>query len=256
MAENNYSEAVKDCQTIEELMKLWEHKPICDTEYMNKQHEKTKLKIDHSDRFIEDGIISEAAWGKDGNKKILYILKEAYTDEDEGYSLTDWLKKHPKKRMWDRIARWTYGIQYTTANDVATYVPELNKKEDGLRERCFEQIAVLNIKKSSGESRSNIEEINTYAEADRAELIRELQLVDPDIVVCGSTFWILYETIFGHKEGLGANANDNWFYYLNLDGKERLYIDYYHPANQYPDLVNYYAVMGIYQQALKARNVV
>ena len=52
----------------------------------------------------------------------------------------------------------------------------------------------IDLKKSSGESTSVIEEVAAYAQSDREEIIRELQLIDPDIVICGSTFWILYQT--------------------------------------------------------------
>ena len=40
---------------------------------------------------------------------------------------------------------------------------------------------------------------------------------------------------------------------LNIDGKERLFLDVYHPANRWSDLMNYYTVVNIYQQALKER---
>ena len=44
---------------------------------------------------------------------------------------------------------------------------------------------------------------------------------------------------------------DNWYYYSDvIGGKERLFIDYYHPANRYPTLLNYYGLVNIYQQAL------
>lgn len=43
---------------------------------------------------------------------------------------------------------------------------------------------------------------------------------------------------------------DNWYYYLDVCGRKRLFIDYYHPGNRWPDLINYYGLLGIYQQAL------
>lgn len=39
------------------------------------------------------------------------------------------------------------------------------------------------------------------------------------------------------------------FYWWN----DTLIIDFYHPANQYPKFMNYYALCTVYQQALKER---
>ena len=47
-----------------------------------------------------------------------------------------------------------------------------------------------------------------------------------------------------------------WNLELNVARKERLFIDYYHPANHWSDLMNYYGLMGIYQQALKEKQPV
>ena len=58
---------------------------------------------------------------------------------------------------------------------------------------CFSQIAVLNLKKSGGNSESVYEEIASYAEADREEIIKEFELIDADIIVCGYTFGILMD---------------------------------------------------------------
>lgn len=247
-----YSENLQSCVSLEELFKLWEHKEPQKISYTakKKQHES---EINHAqNKFIQDGIVNHTVWNDSLHKKILYVLKEAYTDEDKGYDLANWLNSGPDLRMWNRVARWTYGLQNTSEDKIAKYIPDIDEDAD-IRKQCFEQIAVMNLKKSGGESTSVIEEIAAYAQSDKEELIRELQLIDPDIVICGSTFWILYQLVFGKEPLKGSQANDNWFYYMNLDGKERLYIDYYHPANQWPDLVNYYAVTNIYQQALISR---
>ena len=50
------------------------------------------------------------------------------------------------------------------------------------------------------------------------------------------------------------NRCDNWYYFSDVIGsRERLIIDYYHSANQYPALINYYGIIGIYQQALLSK---
>ena len=60
---------------------------------------------------------------------------------------------------------------------------------------------------------------------------------------------------FKNKDSELRKSCDNWFYYSDAIGKrERLFIDYYHPANRYPALLNYYGIVNIYQQALISRN--
>ena len=44
---------------------------------------------------------------------------------------------------------------------------------------------------------------------------------------------------------------DNWFYYTDIISISRtLVTDYYHPANYYTTLHNYYTVTNIFQQVL------
>jgi len=246
-----YIDSIRNVSDLVSLFELWEGKAPISERYTVKDEEHD-IVINHAaNKFIPDGIVNTDLWQDYEHKKILYILKEAYIRENErAFDLAEWIReKHPDTRIWNRIARWTYGIQNTSANSIARYIRDIDEDSD-LRKSLFEQIAVINLKKSGGKPQSVIEEVAAYALSDREEIIRELQLIDPDIVICGSTFWILHRFVFGKDPLNGKSTCDNWYYYMNLDGKERLYIDYYHPANHWPDLVNYYAITSIYQQAL------
>ena len=46
---------------------------------------------------------------------------------------------------------------------------------------------MVNVKKSAGEKVSDYKEIQRYAEYDRRELRREIELIDPTVIVCGYT---------------------------------------------------------------------
>lgn len=73
-------------------------------------------------------------------------------------------------------------------------------------------------------------------------------MIDPYVVVCGSTFQYLFDVCKVTKDKI---KNDHWYYYSSeIGGKERLFIDYYHPAAQYPALLLYYGLMNVYQTAL------
>ena len=117
------------------------------------------------------------------------------------------------------------------------------------------QAAVVNVKKSGGEKVSDYKEIQRYAEYDRRELRREIELIDPTVIVCGYTISalnIIMETPV--KEYANAEQqNSNLFYTVQINGHAAIVLDYWHPSNQFPDLLNYYGLMGSYQQALLHR---
>lgn len=233
---NDYRKLIQHSDSLDALFEIWKKKrPDGD--------------IDHiKDYFIADGIVNPNIWMSGKKKKILFVLKEAYGTDWETNTLATWLKNfHPKHRMWKRIARWVNGIQNTTEKSILRYKPELTDLEHN---DALEQIAVLNIKKSKGRSNSNYEEIRKYASYDSEEIKKEFELIDADIIICGSVFATLNENVYKGELKKDMQSNDNWYYYLNVAGKERLFIDYYHPANHWSDLVNYYGLLGIYQQAL------
>lgn len=179
----------------------------------------------------------------------MFVLKEAYGTDWHDNTLVTWLRRdHPNSRIWSRVARWVYGIDNTTKDHIERYVPQL---DEVVHKQCLDEIAVVNLKKSDGNSSSKYDEIAKYARKDKEIIKREIELIDPKIVICGSTFSILLREVYDSYSLKEDNPSDNWYYYLNLDGKTRLYIDYYHPANHWSDLMNYYSITNIYQQALQ-----
>lgn len=244
--------SVQECNTLAELFELWKSKPVERTSYYSKDKEDTiPVEIDHSNVFISDGPIDEGIWSdRTSGKHIMFLLKEAYGDST-GWSLNEWLNETgPSTNIWYRVVEWTYGISNTTATEIAKYSPSEISFEvpKSCPNEWLGQIAVMNIKKSGGKSSSDYDEILAYAKADEAELIREIEIIDPDIIVCGGTIEAL-DYLAG--DTIKKERCDNWFYYTNaFGGRERLVLDYYHPANRYPALLNYYGITNIYQQAL------
>lgn len=242
----NYFEKVHNCKTEDELFAVWKTKePFC-TSYIENDKE-VPLTIDHSKVFISDGVVNHDIWDdRSCGKHILYVLKEAYGG-DEDWSLAASVRTQaPWSAIWNRIVEWTYGISNTTPEKAARYEPDkisLDKPNKWLN-----QIAVVNLKKSGGKSNSKYPEISAYADYDAVELVKQIEMIDPEIIVCGATFEDL-NRISGNTCEKGSC--DNWYYYSDaIGGKERLFIDYYHPANRYPSLLNYYGIVNIYQQAI------
>lgn len=243
----NYQDEIKECRELEKLFSLWKYKEPREIPYTNKE----TLQINHqTDAFISDGPINKRKWDSNTDKKILFVLKEAYNEEKD-WNLGKWisgLDKYPA--IWKRVAEWTYGICKSTLESVPTYNP--NMKFIDMKD-YLDKISVLNLKKSNGKSSSDYEEIYQYAMFDKEEIKKEIEILSPDIIICGYTFSALNDI---YDEDIRRNKvrNDNWFYFTDkVCNKEVIVIDYYHPANHYPALINYYAVTNIYQQALKAR---
>ncbi|MCR4937570.1 MAG: hypothetical protein K5987_05380 [Lachnospiraceae bacterium] len=244
----DYNEKINGSLTLDELFAYWKEKDPGVITYASEEG-KIEKTVDHKrDYFIADGIVNEDIWNSGNRKRILFVLKEAYGADWGTNTLATWLKNdHPSVAIWKRIAKWVNGIQNTNTDRVKRYEERLS---DSKHAECLEQIAVMNLKKSGGVPQSNYSEIDAYADYDKMEIRKEFSLIDADIIICGATFRCLLEKVFEQKIIASSSGKDNWYYFLNLDGKERLYIDMYHPANRWPDLMNYYTVTNIYQQAL------
>ena len=50
---------------------------------------------------------------------------------------------------------------------------------------------MVNVKKSNGGSESEYEDLKKYALEDRLEIKRELEIIQPDIIVCGNNLSLL-----------------------------------------------------------------
>ncbi len=241
-----YEEKIFKCETLDTLFSFWKQKKVSEITYESDGNVVTKS-LDHSKNiFVSDGIVNPNKWGNYGNKKILFVMKEAYGGDGD-WSLADWLlNEHPTLRIWKRIAKWSHGLQYTTSNCICRYMENLSEL---VHNEALERIAVMNLKKSDGKSSSQYAEIAAYANLDSLEIRKEFELIDAEIIICGATFNMLCSALLGNPLPEDEKS-DNWYYFLNIFGKKRLFIDYYHPANRWSDLLNYYGILSIYQQAL------
>ena len=204
--------------------------------------------------FISDGIVDKDCY-ENSSSKICFFLKEAYSKEsDEDWSLTEWLNNGAMTRMWGNVAEWTYGITNTTQT-VIKPKPSLTKEE---KSQIIRNISIVNVKKSNGFVQSNYEDLLKYANEDADFLRKELEILNPDIIVCGNNSSLL-RVLFGatvHNDKV-LDDGDIDIEFMRKNGyvihENKIIIDFYHPANQYPSMMNYYSICAIYQQALKKR---
>lgn len=225
------------------LFESWKNKPketiiINNNEYI----------ISHKNSsFVKDGIVNHSEWIKNENLKIMFFLKEAYYEQDS--SLVEDINKKAPWGMWQKISQWIFGLEKTTENHIEPLIKKIYFAENN---SFLQKIAIVNIKKSNGNSTSNMEEITAYAKADKDYIKKQIEIINPKIIICGNTYNFLKNIL--HEENL-PHINENRFTIVDLFGEEVIIINYYHPANRYPDILNYYGLLAIYQQALKAKTI-
>lgn len=215
--------------------------------------------------FVQDGIIDPEIWFNEPHR-ILFILKEAYNGDgisNVDSNLVDELKipDGSKGRIWSAIAEWVYGLEQTTSNEIPVFDGWLGITEhtnEAYRKRkcdLLRKCAVLNIKKSNGVNGSDDSDLRVYVEED-ADLIRkQIEIIQPTIIVCGSTFHLIKDTAETVSDKryiiLGADSsqlpNERGCYSL----ESKTIIAYYHPANPYPATLNFYGIVGMYHNYLK-----
>ena len=227
-----------------------------------------KRGVNHgADIFIRDGIADPEQWFSQ-DVRPLFLLKEAYT-KDSTYK-KDWdLCDHfmgrgedelrvtePKEcdSTWCRITQWAYGILNTSAEEA----PSFEEAEKAIRNESgkvlygnewLSKIAVVNVKKSGGRASSSYENIEEYVFQDRVELAEQIDLIDPTVIVCGRTY-----DFFDMIPGMGGGFNEpsaGCYEEFLVNDHPVIVVNYWHPANRYPKIMNYYGLVSIYQQALK-----
>ena len=156
---------------VEMLFRTWKEKNPLDG--MDHQH----------GIFIRDGVVCPERWFSQ-TVRPLFLLKEAYHGDGDWDLIADHLLTEGKigrHTTWKRISQWTRGLMLTTEDCLYPYADEAADHVFG--NPYLRQAAVVNVKKSGGEKVSDYKEIQRYAEYDRRELRREIELIDPTVIV-------------------------------------------------------------------------
>jgi len=196
------------------------------------------MRPDYRDSFCKDGIIDEDKW-KATKRKILFVLKEThdYSGDLRKLIRDEW--DIPKSVLWQNIARCVKGIQDITVHGFPSYKAAHEYKKDSLT-----SAAILNLKKTAGGASSKMKEIEKFALNDAKFIKEELELIKPDVIVCGATFNI-FQKIF-ELDNRPIDEDKYLYKYKNM-----IVIDYWHPATRYSSHMYYYTLCSVYQRSLK-----
>lgn len=211
------------------------------------------LSINHNNNFIKDGVVCPEQWFSQKTRP-LFLLKEAYTtDGNMDDLIADHLRSNaPMHKMWERISYWTKGIlEISQKGIIPPYQQDTSIKF--YDNPYLEKTAVINVKKSSGNNYSNNNNIQQYAEYDSSEIIQQLKICSPNIIICGNTGSFL-KTI-AQKQNCRFFQNnkfekDNYIYHIILNDYDIPVINFWHPANHFPDILNYYGILNIYKSLI------
>ncbi len=223
---------IENCKTLEKLFELW------------KEDYKGKV-------FVTDGIVNPEKW-KSQKIRPMFLLKEAYGGDANWNLINNHIMHHLDSNVdntWKKVTQWTYGIMNTDESRVQPFDEKSIPKKYG--NEYLQSMSIVNVKKESGESRSIWNKLEEAVARDKDYIKREIELIDPTVIVCGYTMDLL-EKILGVK--IKKHRNRNLYYYAEINGKTVIILDYYHPASQYPDVMNYYALVNIYHLALRDLN--
>jgi hypothetical protein len=173
-------------------------------------------------RFSIDGIMNFDNWIAT-NPKILFLLKENRADEDD-WEPSDGINTQAN-RFSKNIARWTQVIREMYANPNAE--PSF---DDIVLPVAFNDIAIIEVKKlNEGNGQSSPADLKRYAREDKLFIQEQLEIINPEIIICGNTCELYGDIIYGDEEWERLIYFPHYACYKH---RNRLVIDLYHPSQR------------------------
>jgi len=201
------------------------------TDKLNKLFDKWVKEIpEYAGKFIKDGIISESLYNE-ARKKILFIMKEPDDPEQTEWTFQDLWEDGVRHRFSFRLADWAYGIFH----DFPDYNKVTSIKEN--RDNAIKSIALINIKKTGGTNSSDKEEIFNHCERNHKFILKEIEIIDPEIIILGTGSWKIRESMFKNVEWEELKE----FKHDILLGKwgQTLIVDFIHPSARFKSVYMY-----------------
>jgi hypothetical protein len=192
---------------------------------------------------IADGIININNY-VNSKYKILWILKESNENYDARLGspqkrigkwhlneaindLKTW-QQQPKtgRTVFKRIMLTSYIIQKELNDSVSDILKEIDLNNPDLL-ISLKSIALINIKKIPGNTYANPDEIAEAYKKNKHILKEQIEVYNPDIVICGNTLQYFSVDNYFAKENRKPLEHGKHHYYPL---KDRIYLQTYHPA--------------------------
>ena len=207
-------------------------------------------------KFVRDGIINPDKW-KIQEPKICFVMPEAggYDNLEkypDGHDLAaEWNERGSFTKLMFKFAVWVQAV-YDSLFDPVSYAkqPIMDQKDDLIR-----AVAVVNIKKSDGQKIPHAKNVKAFAKEDATEIRKEIELINPDIILCLATYQFLHGKPVEDEEGKTKRKRDFVFYDDELTKgskwayrwNDKLILSAWHPGSptKYPlnmNNVHYYTI--------------
>ena len=197
------------------------------------RNEWRKMKKEDQIGFVWDGIIDYDCW-LSHNLKLLFIAREAYSNNDEEWDYAEEYKNadgrfnyKKSQGFHNRINEWSYAID--EAMHDKTNIERKDACDDDYKQSRISTLssALINIKKIDGVKSSSLNELRSIAIRDKDLLQKQLDQINPNIILfCGTYTDILKNIMF--TDALPIAGTKRCY---EMHGK--LLIDFFHPTRCY-----------------------
>ena len=184
--------------------------------------------------FIPDGLVDEESYLA-SSPKVLYLLKE--TNGGSDWSLKEYLISGGRSQTWTNVARWQYGLQ--NLNKDINW-KELNNVSTEWRKVNLKSVCVVNIKKQSGSYECSYNKLISAATRDKDYLKRQIDIYNPDIIICCGTSNIYFDYIYKISSPQWKMTKHGIWYVQEYN---RIVVSYLHPAARVNDALLYYGLI-------------
>lgn len=199
-----------------------------------------KLKTENHS-IVTDGIVDENQY-LSSKYKILYVMKEVNGGED--WDLRKFLYDGGRSQTWDNVARWTQGILNL---DKEYNWEDLLVNNDERRKTYLKKIGSINLKKTGGGYTSVDKEISKAAMENREIIKKQIELYNPDIIICCGTAGNFANSILDLKE-IKWPMTQRGVEYIKY--KEKTILSFAHPEARIRDAYLHYALVDAVREIL------
>lgn len=173
--------------------------------------------------FVLDGPIDPERWFSNKQKlKVLFLLKEAYGyNEDEFYNIMESPDSYNAAKTNKQITRLSFAlnkvykifesskVSYISDENLFQLIDpiydEMHSKKIHDIKNSYLDIAIIEVKKISGLSKSTDIDIRKHSKENAEFLTRQIQFLQPNIIICGGP--IVWTSL---KEDLNVFKKDSF----------------------------------------------
>lgn len=130
-------------------------------------------------RLFEDGPVDARQYAGEP-VRVLYVLKEVnVTPTEAAWDLRKYVRDGGRAATWNNVVRWTQAALGKAAWDKVVTIDKQARKD------VLRRVAVMNLNKRGGEACTAYQRLRQAVLRDRAWLRAEVDILDPDLVICG-----------------------------------------------------------------------